>query len=95
MTLLDFSQVFEVETDASATCIGVVLTHEGILIEYFNEKLSKTRQKWITYEQEFVLHSDPQPLNFINSQWLLSRIHARWVLFLQKFSFVFKHCLDI
>lgn len=42
-------------------------------------------------QSELVLHSDHQALTFINSQKNLSRMHAWWVLFLQKFSYVFEH----
>ncbi|PKU84124.1 RNA-directed DNA polymerase [Dendrobium catenatum] len=41
--------------------------------------------------QDFVLCSDHRALQFINSQKSICRMHARWVLFLQKFTFVLKH----
>lgn len=35
--------------------IEAVLTKKGNPIEYFSEKLSETRQKWTTYEQELYI----------------------------------------
>lgn len=45
--------VFEVETNASGIGIGAILMHEGRVIEYYSEKFSDTRRKWLVYEQEF------------------------------------------
>ncbi|PKU68484.1 RNA-directed DNA polymerase [Dendrobium catenatum] len=41
--------------------------------------------------RDFVLCSDHRALQFINTQKTINRMHARWVLFLQKFTFVLKH----
>lgn len=41
LSLPNFHKTFTVETDASSTGIGAVLTQEGHLIGYFNKKLSK------------------------------------------------------
>ncbi|PKU69720.1 RNA-directed DNA polymerase [Dendrobium catenatum] len=50
-------------------------------------------KQWEHYllHQDFVLHSDHKALQFINTQKTLNRMHARWVLFLQRFTFVLKH----
>lgn len=53
LALPNFDLVFEVETDASCTGIGAMLTQQGKVIELFNEKLSEARRKSSTYEQEF------------------------------------------
>ncbi|KAI0495115.1 hypothetical protein KFK09_025262 [Dendrobium nobile] len=50
-------------------------------------------KQWESYllQQEFVLCSDHRALQFINKQKHINRMHARWILFLQRFSFVLKH----
>lgn len=50
--LPNFDIVFEVEIDATMVGVGVVLSQEGKLIEYYNEKLSEAQQKRVTYEEE-------------------------------------------
>ncbi|XP_020674167.2 uncharacterized protein LOC110093578 [Dendrobium catenatum] len=41
--------------------------------------------------RDFMLCSDHRALQFIHTQKTINRMHARWVLFLQKFTFVLKH----
>jgi ribonuclease HI len=41
--------------------------------------------------REFVLYSDHQALMFVNTHNTLNRMHARWIAFMQKFTFVLKH----
>ncbi|PKU81321.1 RNA-directed DNA polymerase [Dendrobium catenatum] len=50
-------------------------------------------KQWEPYllHQEFVLCSDHRTLQFINKQKHINRMHARWILFLQRFLFVLKH----
>ncbi|TYK11216.1 Transposon Ty3-G Gag-Pol polyprotein [Cucumis melo var. makuwa] len=48
----NFTLPFEVVVDACGTGIGAALSQQGHPIEYFNEKLSASRQSWSTYEQE-------------------------------------------
>ncbi|TYK23247.1 putative gag-pol polyprotein [Cucumis melo var. makuwa] len=52
LQLPDFASPFEVPVDACGTGIGAVLSQQGHPIQYFNEKLSSSRQSWSTYEQE-------------------------------------------
>ena len=40
---------------------------------------------------EFILYHDNHALQFINSQPKLNQKHAKWVEFLQNFTFVIKH----
>jgi hypothetical protein len=49
--------------------------------------------KWRHYlvPQEFVLYSDNQALQFISRQEKLNQRHAKWVDFMQNFTFVIKH----
>ncbi|PKU86846.1 putative mitochondrial protein [Dendrobium catenatum] len=110
LALPDFNKPFNVDTDASGIGVGAVLSQDNKPIEFFSEKLSPTRQKWSTYEQElyavvralkqwehyllhqdFILCSDHQSLQYLNTQKNINRMHARWIIFLQKFSFVLKH----
>ncbi|KAI0507593.1 hypothetical protein KFK09_013719 [Dendrobium nobile] len=50
-------------------------------------------KQWEHYllHKDFVLCSDNQALQYINSQKNISRMHARWIVFFQRFSFVIKH----
>ncbi|KAI0511898.1 hypothetical protein KFK09_012532 [Dendrobium nobile] len=50
-------------------------------------------KQWEQYllHQDFVLHSDHKALQYINTQKALNRMHARWILYLQRFTFVLKH----
>ncbi|XP_020682380.1 uncharacterized protein LOC110099531 [Dendrobium catenatum] len=50
-------------------------------------------KQWEHYllHQDFVLSSDHKALQYINSQKNINRMHARWIIFLQKFTFVLKH----
>ena len=52
LTLPDLQHPFEIETDASAYVIGVVLTQQGHLVAYHSEKLLETAHKYPTYEKE-------------------------------------------
>jgi hypothetical protein len=50
-------------------------------------------KKWRHYlvPQEFVLYSDNQALQFITRQEKLNQRHAKWIEFMQNFTFVIKH----
>jgi hypothetical protein len=50
-------------------------------------------KKWRHYlvPQEFVLYSNNQALQFITRQEKLNQRHAKWVEFMQNFTFVIKH----
>lgn len=50
-------------------------------------------KQWEYYliPKEFVLYSKHKVLKFINFQRSISRAYTRWVIFLQKFTYVFRH----
>ena len=52
LTLLDFLQPFEIETDASDYAIREILTQQGHRVAYHSETLSETVRKYPTYDKE-------------------------------------------
>jgi ribonuclease HI len=50
-------------------------------------------KKWRHYlvPKEFVLYSDNHALQFVTQQEKLNQKHAKWVEFMQNFTFVIKH----
>ena len=50
-------------------------------------------KKWRHYllPKEFVLYTDHQTLQYLNSQGKLNQRHLKWVDFLQSYTFVLKH----
>ena len=45
---------------------------------------------YLTYK-EFILHTDHEALKYLNSQSNVNKRHAKWVSFLQQFTFSLKH----
>ena len=64
------------------------LTYE---LEFYT--VFRALKHWEHYliQREFVLFTDHQALKFINNQNNINRMHARWVSYIQKFSFSLKH----
>nr|GEZ51381.1 hypothetical protein [Tanacetum cinerariifolium] len=80
LVLPDFSKVFELHTDASKVAIGGVLSQGGRPVAYFSEKLIEPKSWYTTYDLEFYL--------VVRA---VSHKHGRWLVFLEKFTFVVKH----
>jgi hypothetical protein len=53
LALARFDKFFQVETDASRTTIGFILSQEQIPIAYFSEKLNEAKQRYSSYDKEF------------------------------------------
>jgi hypothetical protein len=55
--------------------------------------LVRTLKIWHHYlwPKEFVIHSDHESLKYICSQGKLNRRHAKWVEFIESFSYIIKH----
>ena len=98
----NFEKIFELDCDASGVGIGGVLSQEGKLVAYFNEKLNFTKLNYCTYDvelyaivqaikhwedylayKEFILHTDHEALKHLNSQAILNKRYAKWVVYLQ------------
>ena len=50
-------------------------------------------KKWRHYllPKEFVLYTDHQALQYLNSQGKLNQRHSKWVEFMQSYTFMLKH----
>ncbi|GJS41155.1 RNA-directed DNA polymerase [Tanacetum coccineum] len=80
LALPNFDEVFQVECDAS-----------GWALEFY--AIVRSLDTWRHYllSNEFVLFSNHEALKFINRQQKLKPRHAKWVEFIQAFSFVIRH----
>ena len=55
--------------------------------------LVQTLKHWEHYlvQREFMLFTNHQALQFINSQNAINKMHSKWVAYIQHFSFSLKH----
>ncbi|RDX84168.1 hypothetical protein CR513_34825, partial [Mucuna pruriens] len=88
-------KVGEKKYDVLGVVIGVVLLQEGQSIAYFNEKLKSVKLNYSTNDREFY-HIINLATIFIaqGGQGKLSRRHAKWVEFMEKFPYMIKHKQD-
>jgi hypothetical protein len=70
---------------------GLVLNYSTYDKELY--ALIRSLQTWKHYlwSKEFVIHSDHESLKHLRSQTNLNRRHAKWVEFLETFSYIIKH----
>ncbi|GJX04998.1 putative CCCH-type zinc finger family protein [Tanacetum coccineum] len=81
LTLPDFNEVFEVHCDAS----------EVVLEEFYAAIRSLEYWRHYLIAKEFILYYDHEALKYINGQHNLKPRHAKWVEYLQAYSFSIKH----
>ncbi|GJU36899.1 RNA-directed DNA polymerase [Tanacetum coccineum] len=82
LALPNYNEVFQVGCDASKVGIGS---------DFY--AIVRSLDTWRHYllSNEFVMFSDHEALKFINGQHKLKPRHAKWVKFIQAFSFVIRH----
>eukprot|EP00253_Pinus_taeda_P033292 PITA_33292 len=79
--------------DRSFNLLKRKITEKPILALPNFEKVFQALKKWRHYLllKEFILYSDNHALQFINNQPKLNQKHAKWVEFMQSFTFLIKH----
>ena len=60
-------------------------------LEFFAEVWTLRHWEHYLIQREFVLYTDHQALKHINSQVSINRMHAWWVVYIQRFHFTLKH----
>ena len=105
VVLASFDKTIEIECDVCGLGISIVLIQDGKHLIYFSEKLNgPTYDKelfdfvhilhvWQHYlwPIEFVIHFDHESLKYVKGQRKLNRRHAKWVEFIEAFSYVIKY----
>jgi len=75
LALSDFSKPFSIETDASASGIGVVLTQEGHPLAFLSKALGPRSRGLSTYEKEYMA------VLMAVQQWRSYLQHAEFTIF--------------
>ncbi|XP_026428238.1 uncharacterized protein LOC113324091 [Papaver somniferum] len=81
LAMPDFTKPFEVDCDASAVGIGVVLSQSGHLVAFHSEKNSEAKKKWSTYELEL----------YALTLAKVNRMHDRWLSTINQYTLSIKH----
>jgi len=106
LTLPNFSKTFELECDASGVVLlqgghpianlseklhGAALNYLTYDKEFY--VLMRALQTWEHYLvfKKFVIHSDHESLKYLKGQHKLKKLHAKWMEFLEQFSYVIKY----
>ena len=51
LDLVNFEKVFKVYCNTNGIAIGILLSQEGRLIEFFSEKLDEAKRNYLSYDQ--------------------------------------------
>ena len=74
----------------------MILDRNGQLMNLYELELYavvQTLHNWEQYliQREFVLNTDHEALKYLNNTARMNHMHARWVAYIQRFTFSFKH----
>jgi hypothetical protein len=85
LTLPNFSEPFEIETDACEKGVGAVLSQNGHLVAFFSKALGISNQKLSTYEKEFlaVLMAIDKWRPYLSRQPIITRTYHKSLCHLQ------------